>query len=314
MNSKYLWIFLLVGLLWACKTDSGNANGPKTIVRIGSFSQAVDYAPYLIAKKKGWFEAALKDQNTTLIYTAFESLPPINEAFATNQIDIVFEAEPPAIIGEAGGVKLDVMDISCSLIQTLVVPSDSDIDSIADLKGKKIAVLTGTSSHYGLIKLLDEAGINASEVTILDMGPNDARAAFESGQIDAWAVWPPFTEQQEVSGRGRILPGGDAYIHSIMAVREGFMQDHPAIYAKIDSVFDHAKQWILDNEQEAIQLIAGELNTDIAVVEKAWPRHDWKATLNDDIVKDVQAKADFLVNEGKIKNKLDVQKDLIPLP
>src|SRR3989338_981775 len=82
------------------------------IVRIGSFFEAVDYAPYLIAKNKGWFEKALKEENVKVEYAQFQSLPPLNEAFATDKIDIIFEAEPPAIVGKAAGIDIKIMDIS----------------------------------------------------------------------------------------------------------------------------------------------------------------------------------------------------------
>lgn len=311
-----LLVTAIIALLISCKRDnkhqnSGSAQGT---VRMASFFTAVDYAPYLIAKNKGWFDEALKDNNFKVEYSIFQSLAPINESFATGRIDIVFEAEPPAIIGESAGHKLDVRDISCSLIQQILVPTNSAIKSVADLKGKKIAVLSGTSSHYGLLKLLKEAGVKPNEVEILDMAPPDAKVAFEANRIDAWAVWPPFDEQEELSGKGRALSGGDAYIHSIMAVREKFISEHPDIFKEIDEVFEKSKKWMEQNPEEAIAIVSKELNVPLEVVKKAWPRHNWKAVLDQAVIQDIQEKANFLKETGKIQNELDVKKDLIPFP
>src|SRR5688572_13670165 len=129
--------------------------GVPEAVRFGSFSGAVDYGPYIVAKNKGWFDETLKVRSISAEYTQFQSLPPINESFATGRVDVVFEAEPPAIVGKAAGINIKIVGISCSLVQEILVPSKSNVSSIRDLRGKKIAVLAGTSSHYGLLKILN---------------------------------------------------------------------------------------------------------------------------------------------------------------
>lgn len=282
-------------------------------VRIGSFFEAVDYAPYLIAKDKHWFEDSLGAKGIKVEYTQFQTLPTVNEAFATGKIDFVFEAEPPAIIGKASGVNISIRDISCSLIQEILVPANSTIQSVTDLKGKKIAVLAGTSSHYGVLKLLKENGIDAKDVQIIDMVPPDAKAAFESGQVDAWAVWPPFVEQEELASKGRTLPQGDAYINSIMAVRSDFIKDNESVYNTIDNIFKNTKAWMQANPDSAMAIVSRKLNVPIEVIQKAWSRHDWTATLNQKVIDDIQAKADFLKETGKIQNAVKVKDDLIPV-
>ncbi|HCY75781.1 MAG TPA: hypothetical protein DHV28_07650 [Ignavibacteriales bacterium] len=310
LKNGFLLLILSVVIITSCN------NPTKTkieTVRIGSFFTAVDYAPYLIAKDKHWFEDSLVVKGIKVEYTEFQTLPTINEAFATGKIDIVFEAEPPAIIGKASGIRIVIRDISCSLIQEILVPTNSNVKTIVDLKGKKIAVLAGTSSHYGVLNMLRDNGINANDVHIIDMVPPDAKAAFESGQIDAWAVWPPFVEQEELTGKGRILPKGDAYINSIMAVRGDFIKDNEAIYKTIENVFNNTKIWILANPDSAVAIVSRQLNVPIEVIQKAWPRHDWTAKLNMKVIDDIQAKANFLKETGKIQNPVKVKDDLIPV-
>ena len=96
-------------------------------VRIGTMGDAVDYAPYMVARSKGWFEEEFRKNGAAgAEYTAFQSLPTLNETLATNRLDLVFEAEPPAIVGKgAAGVDLRVIGISCSLTQEIVVRADS---------------------------------------------------------------------------------------------------------------------------------------------------------------------------------------------
>jgi len=272
-------------------------------LRIGSFFVAIDYAPYLFAKSKGMFDAI---GGGATEYTMFQSLPPINESFATGRIDAVFEAEPPALIGAAAGIDVKIVGISCTLVQEILVPTASTAQSVADLKGAKIAVLAGTSSHYGVLKLLAANGLSASDVEIIDMVPPDAKSAFQTGQVGAWAVWPPFVEQEELAGTGRTLPKGDAVIHSIMAVSGELAKTSPAVVTALVGVLDETKQWMIENPADAQAIVAKELEIPIEVVERAWPRHDWAATLSDAVVADIQAKADFLYEGKYVGAKVDV--------
>jgi sulfonate transport system substrate-binding protein len=278
-------------------------------LKIGSFFVAIDYAPYLIAKSKGKFEKI--GGGTTVKYTMFQSLPPINESLATNQIDAVFEAEPPALIGCAAGIDVKIVGISCSLVQEILVPVKSKAHSAADLKGSKIAVLAGTSSHYGVLKLLKEAGVAPNNVEIIDMAPPDAKSAFETGQVDAWAVWPPFVEQEELAGVGRVLPKGDALIHSILAISGSFAAKNPTTVKALVSVLNETKAWMIKQPVEAQAIVAKELGIPLKVVERAWPRHDWSATLSDGVIADIQAKADFLFDGKYVNSKVNVAKQVV---
>lgn len=288
-----------------------HVSNPISTVRIGSFFTAIDYAPYLIARNKKWFEEALKPHNAKVEYTTFQSLPPINESFATDRIDVVFEAEPPAIIGRAAGIDVRITGISCSLVQEVLVPNNSLAKSILDLKNKKIAVLAGTSSHYGLFKILNTAGLKNSDITVIDMLPPDAKSAFETNNVDGWAVWPPFVEQEIINGKGRVLPSSDAQIHSIMAVNGKFADKQPEIAKAVLKTLERSKEWIQANPQEAQQIVAKELNLDLSVVQMAWPKHNWNAQLTNAVIEDIQGKATFLKEMGFIKNNIDVKKDLI---
>ena len=99
-------------------------------------SRAVDYAPYIIAKNKGWFKDIAKKYGKEIDYAEFQSLAAINESFATGNIDIVFEAEAPAIMGKAAGMDIAIKGIEVSLVQEILVHKNSEIKEIKDLKGK----------------------------------------------------------------------------------------------------------------------------------------------------------------------------------
>lgn len=302
-RSSIIWMVAIAVLLptscWA--QDTSQSSVP---IRIGSFSKAIDYAPYHIARGMGWFEEVAKRHGTTVTYTEFQSLAPINEAFATDRVDMVFEAEPPAIIGRAAGIDVRVMGVGASLNQEILVRKELGIDKIEGLRRRKIAVLAGTSSHFGLLKILEEHGLGKTDVQIVDMIPPNAQAAFESGQIDGWAVWPPFVEQQVVSGRGVVLQGGDAFIQSIVAMRGKFCDKKPQLTKELLEVVRRAQQWIASNENKAQVMIANDLSLALAVVKKAWPKHNFAATIDKKELADIQSKADFLFESRLVKQRV----------
>jgi len=280
-------------------------------VRIGSFSTAVDYAPYLIAKNKGWFQEAFKEKGIEVEFITFQSLPPLNEALATNRVDVLFQAEPPAIVGRAAGIDVKIVDISCSITLGILVNPNSGIETVEDLRGRRIALLAGTGVHYGVLRILEDNGMSRNDVEIIDMMPPDARNAFETGRVDAWAVWSPFIDQIELSGTGIILPGNYFEIQSIMAARGRFVTDHKEKFAIIQEVFRKSKEWMMQNPQEAQAIVAMELDLDLEVVQMAWGRHNWAVEISPEIIQDIQNKADFLFNERFVERQINVQRDLI---
>jgi sulfonate transport system substrate-binding protein len=256
-------------------TGSGRRPARAVGLRVGSFFVTINYAPYLIAKSNGLFDNLGNDGVT---YITFQSLAPITEAFASKQIDAVFEAAPPALISKSAGIDLKIVSVSCSVRQRILVPVQSKAISTADLTGARIAVLTGTSSHYAVFKILKDEGIEADKVEIANMIPTDAWNAFRAGQVDAWAIWSPFVEQAEITRVGRVLLGGSALVHSILAVRGSFAKKNRTTVEAIVDVLNNTKAWMQREPQMAQATVADVLDIPKKVVERAWPRHDWAAS------------------------------------
>lgn len=319
-TSFYLWVAVLVILGVAlggfyshrlmspltAPTPSGGG-----IVRVGSFSTAIDYAPLIVARSKGWINEALQPLKFHAEYETFQTLAPINEALASKRVDLVFEAEPPAIVARAAGIDVRVIAMSGTVDVQGIVPAASLIKSVAELRGKRVAVLFGSGAHYGLMRDAQLANLGAGDFQTIDMVPPDAKAAFDSGQLDAWMVWPPWSEQEVAQNRARFLPGANTPVHSLLVARNELLQQHPEVAQAMVGAIDRAKAWIAGNPQEAERIVAAELKLPINVVELAWPRHDWGARFSDAVISDIQLKGEFLVQLKFLKQSVDVRKDLI---
>lgn len=310
-NSFFLLVGILVivgvsGYFLFAKQTSPTGN----TLRIGTFSKAIDYAPLYVARNKGWIEEVAKKYGMNVEYTEFQSLPPINEGFATNNIDVVFAAEVPAIIGRAAGIDTKIFAPSASIVQEIVVHKDSPIQTFKDLRGKKIAVLAGTSSHYILTKTLEKNGLSTNDVEIIDMTPPNAKVAFETKQVDGWAIWSPFPEQEIVAGYGRPIRAQGLYTQIIAIGRGGFIQEQPDLARELAATIEQAREWITNNSKEAQTIVAKEIDLPLEVVELSWTRVNFKYSIGPAETKDIQEKADFLLNIGLIKRQVNVADEL----
>lgn len=310
----FLVAILIIGLSWIIVTVTKDKEviGEKQIISIGTFSKSMGNVPYYIAKENGWFEKAIGDK-FEIEYTEYNDRPTIASALSSGNLKFIFSAEIPAILIKAQGEDVKFVCLSATLTQEIIVPTKSPVNKISDLKGKKIAVLSGTSSHYALLKILADNGLSKDDLQILFMPPAEAKTAFETGKIDAWAVWPPWVEQQQITGYARSLTGSNAIICSVGYMPSSFIDANPSESDSLSSIINRAKKWIVNNPVQAQEITAKQLGLDINVVKLAWTKFNWGATFDSLILSDMQSKAAFLSTEKLTRNNIliDVEKDLI---
>ncbi len=147
------------------------------------------------------------------VWSDFTSGPPMLQAAGTGSIDIGGVGDAPPVVAAAGNYKVAIVGARTAnpLSAALLVPKNSPIHSVAQLRGKKIAMAPGSSANYHLLAVLAKAGIPVSDVTLVDLQPAQALAAFASGQVAAWDVWSPYIEQAVAQDHARILVTGVPY-------------------------------------------------------------------------------------------------------
>jgi sulfonate transport system substrate-binding protein len=146
-------------------------------------------------------------------FADFTSGPPMLEAMSSGSLDIGGVGNAPTIFAAAGGAKISIVGALANNPNSaaLLVPKGSKITSVAQLKGKKIAVAQGSSADYHLLTVLNKAGLTPKDVTLEYLQPAQGLAAFSSGAVDAWDVWSPFIEQAVGQSHARILLNGKGY-------------------------------------------------------------------------------------------------------
>lgn len=301
----------LILVFFGCEGSGGDRQKTKNI-RLSTFLEAIDYAPYVVAREHGLFEEEFGDSRYRIVHESpFQSAAPINEALATDRIDGVFTAEVPSIIGRAAGIEVNIIWLSATLQGQVVVPRDSDMFSVADLVDREVAVVAGTSPHFGVVSGLQRSNIDPTRVEFIDMAPPDAKAAFETGEVDAWAIWPPYIEQEIVNGLGRPLGDFTYPVQVVLASRSQLVANHTQAIRRLVNVLNRAKAWILVHPDSTKTLMANEIGLQNRVVELAWDRITWTRQLDSTVVSDIQAKAEFLERVGFVDRIVDVKDELI---
>src|SRR6195952_340518 len=180
--------------------------GQEKVIRIG-FQK---YGKLVLLKSKGTLEDKLKSVGYRVVWTEFPSGPPLLEALNVGAIDCGNTGEAPPIFAQAAGAPIQYVayEPPAPKGEAILVPKDSKLNSVADLKGKKVALNKGSNVHYLLVKALEKAGIKYSEIETVFLAPADARAAFERGSVDAWVIWDPFQAAAEAATGARTLADG----------------------------------------------------------------------------------------------------------
>jgi len=147
-------------------------------------------------------------------WSTFTSGPPMLEAANDNAIDIGQVGNTPPIFSAAAGGDIDIVGALRSVVgDSVLVPRNSPLRSLADLRGKTIAVAKGSSANGTLLNALNRAGLKPTDVTISYLQPADAYAAFSQGSIAAWAIWEPYVSEADRNLNARELVSGPDSLH-----------------------------------------------------------------------------------------------------
>jgi len=200
-----------------------------------------------LLKGRGTLEKRLAPLGVTVTWTEFDAGPVQLEALNVGSIDFGDVGEAPPIFAQAAGAPLAYVAATVPRPQSeaVLVPHASAIRSVADLKGKTIALNRGSNVHYFLVKLLQAHNIQYGDVKVVFLAPADARAAFERGSIDAWVIWDPFLAAAQNKLGARILAdasgvvGNRAYYFSSLS----YAKQNPDVVKILIDELTQIDQW-----------------------------------------------------------------------
>ncbi|XBS71327.1 aliphatic sulfonate ABC transporter substrate-binding protein [Acerihabitans sp. KWT182] len=228
-----------------------------------------------LLKVQGRLEKELAPRGIKVSWYEFSSGLPLLEALNIGNVDLSADvADTVPVFAQAAGADLTYFarEEPSPDAQAILVPQNSPLKTLADLKGKRIAVTKAAGSHYLLIVALAKAHLTFKDITPAYLTPADGLAAFETGQVDAWVTWEPFVAGAERRQHARVLaPGqGLASYQRYYLASTAFARQHPEILNLIYRQLEQTGAWVKSHPAEAAKLL-GPLwgNLDAATVEQA---------------------------------------------
>ncbi|WP_185995635.1 ABC transporter substrate-binding protein [Nocardioides campestrisoli] len=295
---------LLAAALTGCSAD---AEDGKPVLRVGVQKDGV--RSVLTASGQ------LEDLPYEIEWSEFTAGPPIIEAAAADQIDVAWVGAAPPIVGAASGAEFKIIATVAEKDRkqdSILVPADSDITSVADLKGKTIAVSKGTSGHGHLLMALEANGLTLDDVEPQYLTPPDGQAAFQSGQVDAWVIWDPFVTQAVMEDGAVDLtidqPETDPYLQFEIAATPS-LEDEETREHISDFVgrLREAFVWAGENPEQYGKGWAEEsgLSEEVLVAVAEKKKNEVRPVSDEDVAA-IQKLADLFAEAGEIPGEVDI--------
>ncbi|MFS2224943.1 sulfonate ABC transporter substrate-binding protein [Pantoea sp. B65] len=197
---------------------------------------------------------------TDIRWVEFPAGPQMLEALNVGSIDIGSTGDIPPIFAQAAGADLLYVGVEPPKpkAEVILVPKNSPLNTVADLKGHKVAFQKGSSSHNLLLRALRQAGLSFSDIKATYLTPADARAAFQQGDVDAWAIWDPYYSAAWLQGDVRVLKDGTDLNQtgSFYLASRTFTHAHGAFVRQVLDTFTQADALTRTQTEQSIDLLA----------------------------------------------------------
>jgi len=276
------------------------------------------YGTLVLLKAKGSLEKRLAEQGIEVQWTEFPGGPQLLEGLNVGSIDFGTTGEAPPIFAQAAGADLLYVahEPPAPTSEAILVPKDSSLKSVSELKGKKIALNKGSNVHYLLVRALEDAGLKYSDIQPVYLPPADARAAFERGSVDAWVIWDPFQAAAEHQLQARTLRNGEGLVanHQFYLAARPYAEKHPEVVSVLVEEIRGIGEWTRANSAEATAQVAPLLGLSPEITRTAVERQAYGAQLiTPDVVEAQQQIADTFSDLKLIPKRLSI-KDVIWTP
>ncbi|MFD7657974.1 ABC transporter substrate-binding protein [Actinosynnema sp. NPDC059797] len=247
-------------------------------------------------------------------WSTFTSGPPLLEAASAGAIDIGAVGNTPPIFAAAANAKIAAVYSAQGSVEgdALLVPADSPLKSVEDLRGKSIAVAKGSSAHGQVLLTLATEGLTTKDVTLNFLQPSDAYSAFTQKRVDAWAVWDPYTAQAQLEANARVLTDGrgksNGYTFQVAGRAALADPGKEAAIRELVKRYARAQRWADEHREEWAATWAAETGLKVEVARKAVERGgDLPVPLDDTVIASEQELADAFTADGALPGKVEFE-------
>ncbi len=268
------------------------------------------FVPLYYAKEMGWIEEALSEYGVEVVWNEFESGPPMNESLASGSSDIGVVGDVPIVSAIAAGQENQLIALTCDapLSYNLLVSPDSDIASVADLKGKKVATVVGSTAHNLVDKLLTSADLTMADIELVNISAGDVETVLVNGEVDAAAIWEPTVTRLVDKGTAKILAtGDDCGLLGVngMVARQAFVEENPFLAKVVVEQFQKGIEAMEDADPEIWAKVAEDLTLDEEQLTAVSEKFAYKVDVAQEDIDGLNDTIEFLVSIGVLTEAFD---------
>ncbi len=265
-----------------------------------------------IVKQRGDLDQALKAQGIQVKWVEFPAGPQLLEGLNVGSVVFGESGEAPPIFAQAASPNLVYVanQPAAPNAEALIVQKNSPIQSIQDLKGKRVALNKGSNVHYLLLKLLEKNQLTLQDIQVVYLPPADARAAFEKGAVDAWVIWDPFFAAAEQQIGARVLATGQNLVsnHQFYLADRKFAEQHPEVLKTVVQQLNQTTEWVKTHQDDAARLLEKPTALDFNILKTSISRMGFGVTpLSPDVIQQQQYVADAFYQQKLIPQPLKIQ-------
>lgn len=312
--SILLSVILVVGLMGCGNNGNSENTELNAVSHLNIAKQMVlGYIPLYIMEEKGWLEEALANAgyDIEVTYTQFESGPPENEAFASGRMDIGVMGNVPAISGIAAGQERDIIGIAYNGEKTLgiLVQTNSAIQSVKELEGKKIGLVIGSISQDYLNAMLVDAGLKMQDVELINLGVSELEMALVTGQVDAVAAWNPELLEIATNGSGQLLADGTGVYagENVIVANKAYVAQNPEIAKIFMEQYQRGVDELLSNPEGYAKEYSKIVGLSEELLIQTWANSNFPVGLTEKDQSELEKTAAFLYEQKLISNKVNIE-------
>ena len=308
MPKTWIWILIIIiviGLgVWSYfvfieKEAAEKYVGPIKKVTFGS-STTHKIAAVFVADNKGYFKDEGIDLEIKKSGSGKASFLPMLKG---EGVDISAVADTPIVIESFNREDFYIIaGMYTSYDDKVIARKDKGINSVADLRGKKVGLTKGTNAQFLLDLLLIYNKIPSSEVEVVDIKPMDLVTALENGDVDAISAWEPIPFEAEQVLQGKTIKFlNEEFYRKIFyfALKKDFARDNPGVVKRFIKAIDRTNTFLRENEGESQTIVAEALNLDKEAVVRGWEEGEFTLFLDQALIVSLEDQARWA-----IKNKL----------
>ncbi len=270
------------------------------------------YGTLIILKHTGYLDQALAKTGDRVEWSEHPAGPQMLQAMGSGALDFGITGDTPPIFAQAASRRIVYVahEPPAPFGEAIIVPEGSRITDVAGLRGKTVALNRGSNVHWLLVRALQKAGLGMQDIQPVFLAPAAGRPAFDTGRVDAWAIWDPYFSSVESASRPIVLTTANGLVQNrqFLLADRAFADAHPDLVAETLRQLALSDQWAQAHKAEVSAYLASDTGLPLPVVRTAIDRLSFGVTpMTQDVVAEQQKIADAFSSQHLIPGALDVR-------